>query len=350
MSMPDSNHHLLDIQDLRVWYQTVNGYAKVVDAVSLQIFRNEILGIAGESGCGKSTTVEGILRLIKPPGTIASGTAHLYSDNLSDPVDLLRISNEEMRRLRWRHIAYVPQGAMNALNPVMRIETQIIDAILEHTNMTHRQAREQVRQLLEMVGLPVETAQMYPHELSGGMKQRVTIAAATALNPELLVADEPTTALDVTVQRVILQTLLTIRRNLDLTIVYVSHDMAIHAELADRMAIMYAGAVVEVAGTIEIFKHPLHPYTAGLIASIPDVGGERRRIEGIPGRAPSPTEWPDGCRFHPRCPHVMEICTQQTPAMQEVEPGRYVACFLHVQHPIAFEDPISMPVSAGRPT
>jgi len=345
-----AQRELLRISDMRIWYTTVAGEAKVVDGVDVVINRNELFGLAGESGCGKSTLVEGVLRLIKTPGYIKSGQAIFYRTSPDTGqeigVDLASISMSEMRRLRWSHIAYVPQGAMNSLNPVMRIEDQIIDAIIEHSKVSRREAREKMLERLDMVGLPASVARMYPHELSGGMKQRVTIAASVTLSPELLVADEPTTALDVNVQRVILQELKDIRARLGLTIIYVSHDMAVHAELADRMGIMYAGVMMEVGATGDVFKDPLHPYTQGLIRSIPDIGKPRVRVEGIPGLAPSPLNWPAGCRFHPRCPFAKEVCKREEPklapldlatiAPQAQRPGRHaagrsVACHLYTE-------------------
>ena len=326
-------HNLLKLKDVRVWYTTVAGEAKVVDGVDVTIEKNEVFGLAGESGCGKSTLVEGVLRLIKTPGYIKTGEATFtYPEDdgrAETSVDLAQISMPDMRLLRWKHIAYVPQGAMNSLNPVMRIGDQITDAILEHTNASKAESKKNMEHRLEMVGLPPSVARMYPHELSGGMKQRVTIAAAVTLRPELLIADEPTTALDVNVQRVILQELLDIRKELGLTIVYVSHDMAVHAELADRMGIMYAGVMMEVGPTIQIFKDPLHPYTQGLIRSIPDINKERKRVEGIPGLAPSPLAWPQGCRFHPRCPFAKDVCKRIEPRLVEVKPGRSVACHIY---------------------
>jgi peptide/nickel transport system ATP-binding protein len=335
---------LLDMDDVRIWYTTVVGEARVVDGVDVAIYRNEVFGLAGESGCGKSTLVEGMLRLIKKPGYVKSGSA-LFSRggeaaHAGAPVDLLSVPMAEMRRLRWRDIAYVPQGAMNSLNPVMRIEEQITDAIIEHSAMTKAEAREKMRERLDMVGLPPSVARMYPHELSGGMKQRVTIACSVTLQPALLVADEPTTALDVNVQRVILQELKEIREKLNLTIVYVSHDMAVHAEMADRMGIMYAGAMMEVGTTVEIFKDPLHPYTQGLIRTIPDIAKARVRVEGIPGLAPSPMSWPEGCRFNPRCSFARDICRREEPrcvplgaftrGARTVE-GRRVACHMYTE-------------------
>jgi peptide/nickel transport system ATP-binding protein len=307
----------------------------VVDGVDVTINKNEIFGLAGESGCGKSTLVEGVLRLIKSPGHVKSGEANFTyprDDGSGETtVNLFALNMAEFRPLRWKHIAYVPQGAMNSLNPVMRIEDQITDAILEHSKTSRQDAQERMKERLAMVGLPVSVARMYPHELSGGMKQRVTIACSVTLKPDLLVADEPTTALDVNVQRVILQELMDIRQELGLTIVYVSHDMAVHAELADRMGIMYAGVMMEVGTTVQVFKDPLHPYTQGLIRSIPDISKERKRVEGIPGLAPSPLAWPQGCRFHPRCPFAKDVCKRVEPKLVEAKPGRPVACHIYTE-------------------
>jgi len=356
----DASDALLRISDARIWYKTIAGEAKVVDGVDVTIRRNEVFGLAGESGCGKSTLVEGVLRLIKAPGYIHSGsalflprdkpTAHMLGQSgpsgttdasAEQGVDLFNIPFAQLRPLRWRNIAYIPQGAMNSLNPVMRISDQIIDAIVEHTEATKNEASDKMHERLAMVGLPPSVARMYPHQLSGGMKQRVTIAAAVTLNPDLLVADEPTTALDVNVQRAILQELKDIRQKLGLTIVYVSHDMAVHAELADRMGIMYAGAVMEVGTITQIFKNPLHPYTQGLIRSIPDIKKPRVRVEGIPGLAPSPLDWPTGCRFHPRCSFAKAICRAVEPKLTTVQPhqtmngqdaqGRLVACHIYTE-------------------
>jgi peptide/nickel transport system ATP-binding protein len=332
-----SSQPLLKIKDARIWYTTVAGEAKVVDGVDVTINRNEVFGLAGESGCGKSTLVEGVLRLIKVPGYIKSGEAQFTyvakdsSDGASTTTDLFQRSLADIRPLRWKHVAYVPQGAMNSLNPVMRIEDQITDAIVEHSQTTKQEARQRMLERLDMVGLPASVARMYPHELSGGMKQRVTIACAVTLKPDLLVADEPTTALDVNVQRVILQELMDIRKELGLTIVYVSHDMAVHAELADRMGIMYAGVMMEIGATVQVFKDPLHPYTQGLIRSIPDISKPRVRVEGIPGLAPSPLAWPVGCRFHPRCPFAKDVCKRDEPKLVEVKPGRPVACHMYTE-------------------
>ena len=325
------NSPLLDVRDVRVYYKSVRGEYKVVDGVSFDIQRNEILGLAGESGCGKSTLVEGLLRLIVPPGYIKSGQA--ISDELTkdvtNNVDLLSLTEDRFRRIRWKNISYIPQGSMNSLNPVMKIEDQIMDAILTHEDMSKREAKTRIEELLNVVGLPTEVARVYPHELSGGMKQRAIIAAAISLRPKLIIADEPTTALDVTIQRVILQTLADVRERLGSTIMVVTHDMPVHAQLADRLVIMYAGKVVEIGNIDNLFHDPLHPYSQGLIATIPSITQQRRRVEGIRGIAPSPLEWPSGCRFHPRCEHAMEICERKEPTLREIGDSRFVACHLY---------------------
>ncbi len=322
---------LLDLKDVRVWYDTVSGDSKAVDGVSFSVHRNEVFGLAGESGCGKSTLVKGLLRLVRLPAYIKGGQAMFYipgDSGSATGVDLLNLGMAEVRRLRWRHIAYIPQSAMNALNPVLRIRDQMTDAIAEHSDMSREEALRNSIEKLKMVGLDPAIAGSYPHELSGGMKQRVTIATAILLNPSMLVADEPTTALDVVVQRVILQALKDIREQLGLALLYVTHDMAVLAELADRVGIMYAGLMVEIGPAVSVFKDPLHPYTKGLLITVPKVGGERRRVEGFQGRVPSPLEWPVGCHFHPRCREAMDVCREVEPQLVEVKPERFVACHL----------------------
>ncbi|HZR39216.1 MAG TPA: ABC transporter ATP-binding protein [Ktedonobacteraceae bacterium] len=305
---------LIDIEDLKVYYNTVNGVSQAVDGVNLNIKRGEILGIAGESGCGKSTLTTALLRLTRPPAYIAGGKITFYPED-DNPIDLLDLDGPQLRSVRWRHLSYLPQGSMNSLNPVMRIKDQFIDVMLEHSEITRFEAEKTIPELLRRVGLEPYVAKMYPHELSGGMKQRVILAMAIALNSDLVVADEPTTALDVHIQRVIIQMLADLRDSLGMTVILVTHDMAVHAELADRVAVMYAGTIVEVGDVRQIFKAPKHPYTQALIGSIPRIGGDRVRLGGIAGNTPSPRNWPSGCRFHPRCPHAMPVCSQEVPEL-----------------------------------
>ncbi|GLV55694.1 dipeptide/oligopeptide/nickel ABC transporter ATP-binding protein [Dictyobacter sp. S3.2.2.5] len=305
---------LLEIEDLRVYYDTVSGISKAIDSVTLNVKRGEILGIAGESGCGKSTLTTALLRLTQRPGYIAGGSIRFYPSG-QKPINLLELSGEQLRTIRWKHLSYLPQGSMNSLNPVLRIADQFADVMIEHSAISKREALQKVPQLLQQVGLDARVARMFPHELSGGMKQRVTIAMAIALDSDLVIADEPTTALDVHNQRIIIQMLGELRDRLGMTIILVTHDMAVHAELADRVAVMYAGSFVEVGDVRQIFKAPRHPYTQGLINSIPSVGGPRVRLAGIKGNTPSPRNWPSGCRFHTRCPQVMPRCSQEVPPL-----------------------------------
>jgi peptide/nickel transport system ATP-binding protein len=336
--VPEVGGSLLEIEELRVYYRTVRGDARAVDGVSLTVNRGEILGLAGESGCGKSTLAGALLRLIRPPGYVAGGRIRFHLAS-RQPVDLLSVGDARLRQIRWRHLSYVPQGSMNSLNPVMRVADQFADAVSEHSELKPGEVRTLVPELLRQVGLGGHVARMYPHELSGGMKQRVVIALAIALKPDLVIADEPTTALDVNVQRVIIQTLADLRDQLGMTLIVVTHDMAVHAELVDRVAVMYAGDIVEIGDVRQVFKNPRHPYTRALIHSIPQVGGERARLEGIGGNAPSPLAWPSGCRFHPRCPHVMAVCRSEPPRLLPLNgaaepsagPRPLVACHLYTQ-------------------
>jgi len=309
---------ILTVQDLYVYYESIYGDYKAVDGVSFEVYENEVFGIAGESGCGKSTLVEGVLRLVKQPGYIPKGKV-IFEDT-----SLLSLSEEDLDKIRWSKLAYIPQGSMNSLNPVIKIDEQMTDAILDHNDIDKEKARNLSVELLKEVGLPSELAKMYPHELSGGMKQRVIVAMAVALKPRLVIADEPTTALDVVMQRIILQLLRDLKENYGLTLVIVSHDMAAHAEIADRMAVMYAGKVVEIGSIYDVFDDPLHPYSGRLIAAIPST--KKKYIKGIPGMSPSPLNWPTGCRFHPRCPYAKPKCSKVDPQMRKIGSGRYVAC------------------------
>jgi peptide/nickel transport system ATP-binding protein len=259
---------ILEISDLRVEYATNRGAFVAVDGASLEVRRGEILGIAGESGSGKSTLALALLRLLKPPGRIAAGSITFRGEGVP-PVDLLQVQGRRLRALRWRHLSYLPQGSMNSLNPVMRIRDQFADVIIEHAPERKGSVREMVPRLLRQVGLETRVAQMYPHELSGGMKQRVLMAICIALEPDLIIADEPTTALDVTIQRVILQSLADLRDQFGVSLVVISHDMGVHAQLVDRVAVMHAGKIVEVGDVHQVFDSPRDDYTRGLIASIP---------------------------------------------------------------------------------
>lgn len=310
---------LLVIEDLGVHFRSPSGLARVVDGTTLTVHRNEMVGVAGESGSGKTTLVEAILQIIRFPNRETQGRVMFYPRS-GPPIDLMTATQKQMRRLRLDEIAYVPQGSMNSLNPVAKIGDQLVDGMVDH-GISGREARSRVPEILEQVGLDPLVAGKYPHELSGGMKQRVIIAIATSMRPSLIVADEPTTALDVNVQRKILATLSELREKLNVSILIVSHDLPVHAQLVDRIAIMYAGQVVEAGDIRSTVKTPLHPYARGLMEAIPSISRPRERLEGIRGGTPSPLAWPQGCRFHNRCPHAMEICTQVPPNIVPVTPG-----------------------------
>ncbi|WP_020574865.1 ABC transporter ATP-binding protein [Actinopolymorpha alba] len=267
--MPDDA--LVEIKDLRVHYRTTQGDVPAVDGVDLTVRRGEILGIAGESGSGKSTLAVALLRLLRAPGYVAGGSIDFHPSG-QPSVDLLAMDERRLRSLRWRSLSYLPQGSMNSMNPVMRVGEQFRDVILEHAPERRNQLATMVPRLLRQVGLDEGVVRMYPHELSGGMKQRVLMAMSIALEPDLVVADEPTTALDVTIQRVILQSLGDLRDEFGVTLVVISHDMGVHAQLVDRVAVMYEGKVVEVGDVRQVFKQPRHPYTRSLIESIPRIG------------------------------------------------------------------------------
>ncbi len=318
------NQPLLEIKNLKVYYEMPAGPVKAVDDVSLTVNKDEVVGVAGESGCGKTTLGMSILRLIRPPGYIKEG------EILFDGEDLTTLKSESLRRIRWKRISLISQSAMNALNPVMKVRSQMADAIMAHEKISSKALEESISTLLKRVNLDPGVAGMFPHELSGGMKQRCIISMAMALKPDLIIADEPTTALDVVVQRGVLETLMDLKKETRSSIILLSHDIAIQAEIADRLAVMYAGKVIEVGEIQSIFREPLHPYTQGLISAVPSIK-KRRMLKGLPGLPPNLINPPPGCRFHPRCPHVMEICKQKEPILLEVKPERHVACHLYKQ-------------------
>jgi peptide/nickel transport system ATP-binding protein len=317
------NADMLRIDDLRVHYFTRKGIVKAVDGVRINLIHGEKFGLVGESGSGKSTLALAILRLIKPPGRIVNG------EILLDGVNLLKLSEEQMRRTRLSKIALIPQAAMNSLNPVMRISDQFRMAMRDHgERMTRQDLHDRVLELLSWVGLEPGIADLFPHELSGGMKQRVCIAIAISLRPQVIVADEPSSALDVRVQRQVMETLEQVQQRLDATVILVGHDMGLMAQVVDRVGVMYGGRLVEVGPVREIFREPLHPYTKLLIASLPSLEHKGQLI-GIPGMPLSLVNPPGGCVFHPRCPNVMDQCSLQVPILTELQPGHWVACHLY---------------------
>jgi peptide/nickel transport system ATP-binding protein len=318
--MSQSNTALLRVDGLRVAYDHPLGIVRAVDDVSFTLHPHERFGLAGESGSGKSTMALAILRMIKPPGRIDGGEVWL------EDTPLTQLSPDAMRKLRLAGIAMVPQGSMNSLNPVIRIRDQIGDAIADHgMRLSRRDAAARVRSLLGQVGLPPETADKYPHELSGGMKQRACIAIAICLRPKVIIADEPTSALDVVVQRQVMETLGRVQAELGAAVILVGHDMGLMAQFVDRLGIMYAGRLVEVAPIREIITAPRHPYTQLLIDSLPSL--ERKGgLRGIPGLAPLLRDLPTGCAFHPRCPRAEARCRIDKPAVRLVGPDATVAC------------------------
>jgi peptide/nickel transport system ATP-binding protein len=316
---------VLKVDNLRVWYHTPRGPVKAVDGVSFGVLPDERLGLVGESGSGKSTIALALMRMIRPPGKIEGGRVQL------DGLDVLEIGEEPMRRLRLATIALVAQGAMNSLNPVVRVREQILDAMRDHDEkLSRRDGDARVASLLDQVGLRPDVAQRFPHELSGGMKQRVCIAIAICLRPKVIVADEPTSALDVVVQRQVMETLRRVQEQLGASVILVGHDMGLMAQFVHRLGVMYAGRLVEVSPVREVFAEPLHPYTQMLIASLPSLEG-KGAFQGIPGLAPSVLERPPGCSFHPRCPHAMARCSIDDPELLQARPNRWVACHLYDQ-------------------
>lgn len=320
---------IVEADRLKAYYITrafgVERTVQAVDDISMRINEGEVYGIAGESGCGKSTLLKVLLGAHKSPLTVVDGSVKYNFDGAEH--DVLRMSPDRMRDLRWKKVSYIPQGSMHVLNPVRRIRNSFHDFISAHRPVSKGESYEMTRNYLRDLGLPDKVMSAYPHQLSGGMRQRVTIALATILWPKLIFADEPTTALDVVVQRGVVQLLKEIQQKERSTVVLITHDMGVHANLADRIAVLYAGKVVEEADTRTILKNPRHPYTQYLIKSLPRLDDRLERVS-IPGRPPALDNPPSGCRFHPRCPLAMEKCRTIDPEMIEVRPGHRAACHL----------------------
>lgn len=313
---------LLEISDLRVYFHTDEGLLKAVDGVSLSIYSGETLGVVGESGCGKSVTAFSILQLVPvPPARYAGG------EILFDGKNLLALNEDEMRRVRGDKISMIFQEPMSSLNPIMTIGRQITEVILEHQKKSRREARALALDMLRRVGIPAAESRIddYPHQLSGGMKQRAMIAMALACRPQLLIADEPTTALDVTIQAQILDLLKELQHELGMSILLITHDLGVVAETCDRVAVMYAGKIVEYAPVVELFERPKHPYTHGLFRSLPTLTEAREVLPVIPGAVPSPLDFPSGCRFRTRCSLAQEICKQE-PKLAEIASEHFAAC------------------------
>jgi oligopeptide/dipeptide ABC transporter ATP-binding protein len=320
---------LLELRNLRTIYDTDAGLVKAVDGVDLDVFRGEVLGLVGESGCGKSVTSLSIMRLIEPPGDIASG------EILFEGQDLMKLSEGEMTHIRGDRIGMIFQQPLSSLNPVFKVGDQIAEVLRIHQTITRQQAWKRAVELLTSVGLPdpEQRASSYPHELSGGQAQRVMIAMALACVPDLLIADEPTTALDVTIQAQILDLLRVMRAQTGASIILITHDLGVMAEMADRVAVMYAGRIVEQTSVSTLFAEPRHPYTQGLLASVPVVGLVKEKLEVIPGSVPDLIDMPAGCRFAPRCrariEHDLPICTEIEPDLLPVQASHLVRCWLY---------------------
>jgi len=314
---------LLDIKDLRTYFRTKKGYLKAVDGVSLQVPVNSIVGIAGESGSGKSTLVTTIFRVLPRNADIKGGKI------LFEGQDILQLGEKEFNsQIRWKKISWIPQVSMDVLDPLYKVKDQMIETILSHEDVSKAEALERIYKIIKEVNLRPEVIEKFPHELSGGQKQRVVIAMALLLNPLLVIADEPTTALDVIVQAQIMNIIKKEKQERKFSMVFVSHDLALLAGISDYLAIMYGGKIVEIGKAEEIYKSPSHPYTQLLLQSIPDIRKRNSGLKSIPGFPPDLINPPSGCRFHPRCPFAMEICKVQEPEMTRVSPTHYVACHL----------------------
>jgi oligopeptide/dipeptide ABC transporter ATP-binding protein len=327
---PDLVDPVLDIRDLSVVYRTPTGDVRAVDHVNLALGAGEVVGLVGESGSGKSTLVYGACRLLRAPALVTSGSVTYRGRRVSMPADLLKMDSDELRRLRWREIAIVFQSAMNALNPVLRVRDQLLDAIHAHLRMPRDEAREKAGSLLDLVGIPRSRLRSYPHELSGGMRQRVMIAIALAAEPEIVIMDEPTTALDVVVQRDILAQIVELKERLGFSILFITHDLSLLLELADRIAVMYGGQLLEIGTADEIHHEASHPYTRGLLDSFPSLRGPRRELAGIPGSPPDLHHPSPGCPFLPRCGYgtaaCLEVDMRLLPVATSADPEHVTAC------------------------
>jgi peptide/nickel transport system ATP-binding protein len=324
---------VLEIRGLSVDYGLGSQAVRAVRDVSLTLNRGEVLGLAGESGSGKSTLAYGLTRLLPPPGVVSAGRVIYYPPG-GDPVDVLSLSAAGLREFRWAETSIVFQGAMNSLNPVHKVSTQLMDVLEAHQPSMSRQARTaRARELLKMVGIAEDRLDAYPHQLSGGMRQRVMIGMALALEPKIVIMDEPTTALDVVMQRQILRQLVDLRQRLDFSVLFITHDLSLLVEFSDRIAIMYGGRIVEEAAASVLYRDSLHPYSDGLLHSFPALRGPRRDLVGIPGSPPDLRAMPKGCSFHPRCPKAFDPCSVDVPVLGvpagHQGPARTVACWLH---------------------
>ena len=313
--------HLLEIKDLSVRFQTMDADVHAVNGIDLAIDAGETLGLVGETGAGKTPTALAILNLIQaPPGKIESGQILFAGRNI------LEMTDDELLSIRGSAISMIFQDPMTALNPIFRVEDQIAEVIRIHEKKSKREAVEKAREMLELVGIPAERGSDYPHQFSGGMKQRVVIAMALACSPKLLIADEPTTALDVTIQAQVLDMMTELKTKMDSSMLLITHDLGVVAETCDKVAIMYAGEIVEYGSLEDIFEHTAHPYTEGLFGSLPSLENDVHRLKPIQGLMPDPANLPDGCKFHPRCPYAVDQCRSGAPALREISPGHLCQC------------------------
>lgn len=312
---------LLEVSDLTMYYMTKKGEVKAVDDVSFSLEQGEALGLVGESGCGKTSVALTLLKLLPENARFLKGRAYFKGQ------DLVKLPEDQMRKVRWKGISMIFQAAMNSLNPVHRVGDQIIEAIQTHMSISMEAAKKRVAELYDLVGLDPKIMDRYPHEYSGGMKQRAVIAMALSCDPEIIIADEPTTALDVIVQEKILREMREIQKKLNMGMIYISHDIAVIAEVTDKMGVMYAGKLVEFGNTVDIFQRPLHPYTKALMSAFPSIEGEKRKLESLPGEPPDLINPPKGCRFHPRCPYAMAVCTKEDPRFEAHRDGHFAACW-----------------------
>ncbi len=338
---------VLAIGDFSVVYRTPAGDVRAVDQVNLELYASEVVGLVGESGSGKSTLAYGACRLLRAPALITNGSVRYRGRRAAAPMDILQLRADDLRRLRWREIAIVFQSAMNALNPVLNVRDQLLDVIHAHLRVSREEAREKAGSLLDLVSIPRSRLRSYPHELSGGMRQRVMIAMALATDPEIVVMDEPTTALDVVVQRDILTQIVELKDRLAFSILFITHDLSLLLELADRIAVMYAGQLLEIGTAQQIQHEPAHPYTRGLLNSFPSLRGARRDLAGIPGSPPDLHDPPPGCPFLPRCGYGTPACTsvdmRLAPVVSSLDPAHVTAC------PFVLPGTPAPPGSAGRP-
>jgi len=313
---------ILSVDDLKMYYSVREGEIRAVDGVSFSLEHGGSLGLVGESGCGKTSIAISLLRLLPDNAEIKGG--HIWFDGM----DLVTLPEDQMRQVRWDRISMVFQAAMNSLNPVYRVGDQIIEAMQAHwESISEAEARERVAELFDLVGLQPSFMDRYPHEFSGGMRQRAIIAMALSCNPDIIIADEPTTALDVIVQDRVLRKLEEIQKRLDMALIYISHDIAVIAEVSDRIGVMYAGHMAEIADSVDIFERSLHPYTDALISAFPSIKGKKKELKTLPGEPPDLLDPPSGCRFHPRCPRALDICTEEQPALRDYGGGHLAACW-----------------------